>query len=89
MVNMKTLTDDIFTFIVFFCNFDDMSKLLFINKKINNLVTPNYDKIKEDNKKQLNYVVFYDVIKYKQCILIYYLIYLHSNACNSGLCGFK
>jgi len=51
MINMKTLTDDILKIIIFFCNFDNMCKLLFVNKNINNLVLPNYNKIKENNKK--------------------------------------
>lgn len=83
---MITLANDIFEIIIFFCNFDKLCTLLFVNKNINKLVTPNYNILKEYIKnKKFKYNICCNAIRYEQYILINYLIHLDPNFCNRGL----
>lgn len=83
---MNTLANDILELIIFFCNFDNMCQLLFVNKSINKLVTPNYNNIKENIKnKKFKYNICCNAIRYEQYILINYLIHLDPTFCNGGL----
>lgn len=83
---MNTLANDILELIVFFCNFDDMYQLLFVNKNLNKLLTRHYNNLKENIKnKKFKYNICCNAIRYEQYILINYLIHLDPTFCNGGL----
>jgi len=83
---MNTLANDILELVVFFCNFDKLSILLFVNKNINKLLTPHYNNLKENIKnKKFKYNICCNAIRYEQYILINYLIHLDLTFCNGGL----
>lgn len=83
---LLTLSCDMFNVICLFLDFDNLCQLLFVNKNMNKILIPHYDKIKQnitDNESKI--ILYYDAIKQNQFKLINFLTYLKVNCCNDGL----